>query len=412
MNIRAILSRSFQASILIITLSISTSANAFFFSGFFKNLFFPTQPVTNEKPLFVKKPETKPTITGIVLQSGGDFDHNNRDYDILLNAVITAGLDGVLDDTNADLTVLAPDDFAFILLAKDLGYKGHDEEGAFNTIVTALTDLGKGNPIPLLTDILTYHVIGESLSLKQIIRSKTIEMFSGKSIIPSRLQLIDGEPELHNPRLKIASSNIDASNGTIHTISRVLIPVDLDNSPADAADITTIVAGSVGVFDHNYYDFDLLLNAVLTAGLDDELATLQNLTVFAPNDLAFVNLARMLGYTGFDEAEAFSTIVALLTDLGDGDPIPLLTSILLYHVSPLESSLTGIVESDEITTLLGDASISVMSRTLIDQDPGLRDPRLIIRSGNIRAANGFIHPISNVLIPINVTEILSDNSKH
>ena len=32
------------------------------------------------------------TITEIVLESGGDFDSNRRDYDILLNAVVTAGL--------------------------------------------------------------------------------------------------------------------------------------------------------------------------------------------------------------------------------------------------------------------------------------------------------------------------------
>ena len=32
------------------------------------------------------------TITDIVLQSGGDFDADSRDFDILLNAVVTADL--------------------------------------------------------------------------------------------------------------------------------------------------------------------------------------------------------------------------------------------------------------------------------------------------------------------------------
>ena len=36
------------------------------------------------------------TITDIVLQSGGDFDDDSRDFDILLNAVVTADLAGVL----------------------------------------------------------------------------------------------------------------------------------------------------------------------------------------------------------------------------------------------------------------------------------------------------------------------------
>ena len=54
------------------------------------------------------------TITDIVLQSGGDFDDNPRDFDILLNAVVTADLAGVLADPEATLTVFAPNDLSLI----------------------------------------------------------------------------------------------------------------------------------------------------------------------------------------------------------------------------------------------------------------------------------------------------------
>jgi uncharacterized surface protein with fasciclin (FAS1) repeats len=56
-----------------------------------------------------------------------------------------------------------------------------------------------------------------------------------------------------------------------------------------------------------------------------------NLTVFAPNDRAFVRLARDLGFTGTTEAAAWQFLVGALTQLGNGDPIPVLTNVLLYH---------------------------------------------------------------------------------
>jgi hypothetical protein len=41
------------------------------------------------------------------------------------------------------------------------------------------------------------------------------------------LKLVDREPDLRNPKLKRAASDIAASNGIIHTLDRVLIPADL-----------------------------------------------------------------------------------------------------------------------------------------------------------------------------------------
>ena len=48
------------------------------------------------------------TITELVAKSGGEFDRNTRDFDILLNAVLAAGLEDALAEPNADLTVFGP----------------------------------------------------------------------------------------------------------------------------------------------------------------------------------------------------------------------------------------------------------------------------------------------------------------
>ena len=82
------------------------------------------------------------------------------------------------------------------------------------------------------------------------------------------------------------------------------------HSPIPTDNIVDVVLASGGAFDNDYTDFDILLNAVQTAGLVDALAAVDaDLTVFAPNDAAFVRLARDLGFRGFDETGAFSAIV-------------------------------------------------------------------------------------------------------
>jgi uncharacterized surface protein with fasciclin (FAS1) repeats len=172
-----------------------------------------------------------PTITDIVASSGGKFDKNRFDYDILLNAVVTAGLEGALADPNASLTVFAPNDLGFIRLARDLGFKGYDEAGAWKFLVAALTDLGSGDPIPVLTDILLYHVAPKRISvfgfIRAVLRDAKIEtLLEGATLRPFFFGLIDNEPDLINPRLAYPL-NVRASNGIIHTLSRVLIPVDL-----------------------------------------------------------------------------------------------------------------------------------------------------------------------------------------
>jgi uncharacterized surface protein with fasciclin (FAS1) repeats len=354
--------------------------------------------------------QSYPTIAGAVVASGGEFDQDVGDFDILLNAVITADLVAALDDPAADLTVFAPTDAAFIRLAREFGYAGNDEAGAFGAIVDTLTALGSGDPIPVLTDILLYHVSPEAKSLEEVLHTPIVDtLLDGATLMPIWNRLQDNDPDLQDGAFLRFATDIQASNGVVHAINHVLIPVDVDNvDTASLQTIAGIVSASGGTFDDNRGDFDILLNAVITANLVGALDNpADSLTVFAPTDAAFIRTASALGYAGQDESQAFQFIVAALTDLGGGDPVPLLTDILLYHVSPGELSVKGTLETEVVSTLLGDATIhpDPASRRLGDGEPTLRDPLILLKDGNIRASNGFINPISSVLIPVDLSTL-------
>ncbi|MBL8777525.1 MAG: fasciclin domain-containing protein [Acidimicrobiales bacterium] len=171
------------------------------------------------------------TITDIVAASGEGFDTNGRDYDVLLAAVTAAGLGETLATPGLDVTVWAPKDRAFVRTAQDLGFTGadSDEAGAWAFLVDALTTIGGGDPIPTLTTILQYHVTPDARGPGRVLAATRFPTLAGIGIrhVPGTLALIDKDPQIANPRLVPSALNIKASNGKIHTISRVLLPVNL-----------------------------------------------------------------------------------------------------------------------------------------------------------------------------------------
>jgi uncharacterized surface protein with fasciclin (FAS1) repeats len=174
--------------------------------------------------------ENRRTIVDVLVakSSTKGFDHRHADYDLLIKAVTTADLVDALADRDADLTVFAPNDAAFLRTARDLGYTGSSESGAWNFLVEALTGLGGGDPIPVLTNILLYHVAGERIGAVEVVFSSSIDTLLDASFgVRKGIVLVDQDPQLPNPFLTLGAVNIRAQNGIVHTISRVLMPVDV-----------------------------------------------------------------------------------------------------------------------------------------------------------------------------------------
>jgi uncharacterized surface protein with fasciclin (FAS1) repeats len=346
---------------------------------------------------------TPPSIAALVAASGSGFDTNGGDFDILLAAVQATGLTAALADPAADLTVFAPTDDAFIELARTLGYRGSSEQGALDAILAALTDLGGGDPLPLLEDVLLYHVVDGSFSQAQLREAGELTTLGGGTIEVTRQGIVDADPDVRDARFVPGEGDILASNGAVQPIDRVLLPLDLDTAnDGVSGTIADELAKSGDGFDDNGRDFDIL-NALLdaaglTATLDDST---REFTLFAPTDAAFLRLVKQLGFEGRDEQESFDDLVGMLTTLGGGDPIDLLTRILTFHVTEEALTQREIIRSDRIDTLF-DQDILPNGRLLGDLDTVADDPRLIGPRADLEAENGFIQAIDGVLLPFDV----------
>jgi uncharacterized surface protein with fasciclin (FAS1) repeats len=359
---------------------------------------------------------TSPTIAELLARSGTGFDNRPNDFDMLNAALDAAGLTGALDAPDADLTLFAPTDAAFIRLAQSLGYAGSDEAGAFGAIVDALTTLGGGDPIPLLTQVLTFHVAPSARTAAEIASQTSISTLAGLAISPFGLSLGDLDPTAADPRIIFFRADQQAGNGIIQAIDRVLLPADLPEAvPSQPAlpTLSDLLAASGPGFDTNPHDYDILNAALDATGLADVLANADaTLTLLAPTDNAFLKLSRTFGYFGRDEGEAFSAIAAGLSRAApDGDPIPLLTEILTYHVTGGSFSRAQLDAAGDVMTVQG-GTLAVEGRFIIDADPDTTSGFLGAKS-DIQAANGVLHSINGVLLPFDyepsIAELLAQS---
>ena len=146
-------------------------------------------------------------------------DDNPYDYDLLIAAVTATGLAPTLADESKTFTVFAPNDRAFKGLVADLsGSYPASEQATLDAILATFT-------IDQVRNVLLYHVVaGKRLSPLQVLLSRSLTMANGGTVRPRGLVLRDETPALRDPRLLLYGLNLKATNGVIHTISRVLVP--------------------------------------------------------------------------------------------------------------------------------------------------------------------------------------------
>jgi len=255
------------------------------------------------------------------------------EFSTLEAALIAAELTATLA-SEGPFTVFAPTDTAFAALGEQ-----------------AIADL-LANPVKLNKTLL-YHVLAGKVM--------AADVTSGDVTTASQIKLPITKNEsgvqlgFFAPQAKVTMTDIVCANGVIHVIDAVLLPpsvVDL------ALSIT---------------DFSTLVNLLATADLVGTLSGNGPFTVFAPTNEAFAQIPQ----------QDVDNLVA---------NIPLLTSVLTYHVVAGEVP-AALVSPGPVQMLNG-------SSVFINLEPyGLSINSQPILQTDVFGWNGVIHVIGGVLLP-------------
>ena len=274
-----------------------------------------------------------------------DIAAGNEDFSILVAALQKAELVEALQG-EGPFTVFAPTNAAFEALLTALN-------------ITADDLLNNAQ----LTDVLLYHVVAGKVMSTDLQNGMTAETLSGQTIA---VDLTDGV-KINNST--VVGADIEASNGVIHVIDSVLVPVTFQLAPA-AFVVPSIVDIAV-----SSPDFSILVAALQKAELVEALQGEGPFTVFAPTNAAFEALLTALNITAED----------LLNQ-------PALADVLLYHVVSGKVMSTDLQSGMEPATLLGQT-------IRVDLTDGVKINTSTVVAADIEGSNGVIHVIDSVLVP-------------
>ena len=304
-----------------------------------------------------------------------DIVSNSVDHTTLKAAVDACSLDGTLSGAGP-FTLFAPTDAAFNALPQ-------------GTVAALLNDL------PLLTNILLHHVVGDSVMSGMLSNGQIVTTLLGTDVT---VTINTSGVFIDNAQVTVA--DIIADNGVVHVIDAVLLPNPGCTDPtATNYDANAIVDdGSCTYATNTVYDVVVtspdhtyLEIGIDTCGFDAYLSGPGPFTLFAPTDAAFNALPPV-------------TLLALLND------IPQLTNILKHHVVG-DSVMSGMLSNGQvITTLLGtDVTVTINSS-------GVYIDNAMVTVVDIVADNGVVHVIDAVLLPPapsnTIYDIISKSSDH
>ena len=289
-------------------------------------------------------PPAGTTITDLVVA--------DANFSTLEAAVVKANLATTLSG-DGPFTVFAPDDAAFTA------------SGITSATINTLTPAQ-------LQAILLYHTLGSKILASDVPAGPNAKVVtaSGDSVFVTR-----NASGVYINGIKVSQADINASNGVIHKIGRVL------NPPAGTIVETAVASG-----------LDSLVKAVTRAttapGGDPSLAgTLgtATLTVFAPTNAAFTNLLSALSLTNINDI-----------------PIATLLAVLRYHVVAGRAFSSDLANGSLVMLAGGNTTINLTNGTggaptITGTNNGGTSSNII--ATNIICRNGVVHLIDRVLIP-------------
>ncbi len=257
-------------------------------------------------------------------------------FSTLVIAVAKAELLPALTNPLATLTVFAPTNAAFDALATGLG-----------------TDINGILALPTLGEVLKYHVLGAEVLAAAITNGQIVSPLSTVNTL-KLTKTTTGNVFIN--QAQVTTANVDADNGVVHVLNKVLLPIETVADKAIDGGLSTLVAAVV--------------KAELLPALSDPFV---ELTVFAPTNAAFDALALALG-----------------TDLNGILALPNLADVLFYHVTE-GNVVSGDLTNGNVTMLNGDDVV-------VDITNGVQINDANVTTANVEADNGVVHVIDAVLL--------------
>ena len=290
-------------------------------------------------------------LNAVVLpnQTVADVALGSTAHTTLVAAVIEARLLPALTNPFSQLTVFAP------------------TNDAFTAALTALNiTAGQLLASPDLENILLYHVLGAEVVSGDLTNGQIAAPLNTDNTLKVT---IDGANVFIN-QAQVTTANIQADNGVVHVLNAVVLPAE------------TVADVALGSTAHT-----TLVAAVVEARLLPALTNpFASLTVFAPTNTAFDNLATALG----------TNLAGILAN-------PELEDILLYHVVGSEVLSTALVNGP-VATLNGQSvTINLMSGVMVNN--------ATVTAADLLSDNGVVHVIDAVLVPslANISELSAAN---
>jgi uncharacterized surface protein with fasciclin (FAS1) repeats len=281
-----------------------------------------------------------PTIVDAALAVNSSGDFKGQ-FDTLLAAMSKAD-PAILEalSSEEDYTVFAPTDDAFAAMGINAGNVGSLDTG-------------------ILNEILLYHVVAGKLASADVLAASQIATVQGTAIRQADGVLTDGVGRQAN---LLAVDGV-ASNGLMHVVDAMMLPFEIRSivemlvATNSAGDLAGQLDELIGIAQSNPSLLALLTGA-------DEY------TVFAPTDAAIAALR-----LGADE------------------------NLLMYHIAAGSLLAADVLATEELTMLNG-GTLKQAGGVLIDA----AGRQVAIVATDILAANGVIHVIDAVLLPVPVIE--------
>jgi transforming growth factor-beta-induced protein len=288
---------------------------------------------------------TPGTLLGVASRSG--------EISAVVAAAERAGMNDLLSGPNANLTMLAPTNEAFGLLAGQFG---------FRTIQAMLDAL----PADAVRAILEYHVLPARVTKADLLAggpSQNTLLVQNGNAVALPLDFANNEVKITDTigRVGIATVfDVPADNGLFHLIDRVLIP----------AGVLTVLQ-TVQSNPERFRRFAETIGAA-SPSLATTLNDAGTFTLFGPVNAAFTAAEAVLG-----QLEAAQ-----------------LTTVMQYHALP-QRLLSSQIAPGAVTTLAGQTFTFAAGPSIDDTSTTNAN----ITAVDILASNGVVHVIDKVLIP-------------